>query len=156
MNEAWKDNWGFVPLRREEYHHIAKDLKLVLKPELGIIAEVKGEPVAFALTVLDVNEVLRKVDGRLFPFGALRLAWDVMIAKKQKRGRLLLLGLRERYRRRGLDSLLMLDTFRNSKAVGLTGGQIGWTLEDNVLVNRAIENFGCERKFTYRIYERSL
>lgn len=155
-NEAWKDNWGFVPLRDKEYRHIAKDLKMVLRPELGLIAEVEGEPVAFMLSIIDVNPVLKKVNGKLFPTGALKLAWHVMIKKDLKRGRLILLGIREKYRRRGVDSMLFVETFRNAEKLGLSGGQIGWTLEDNELVNRAIQNFGCERKFVYRIYEKAL
>lgn len=157
MNEAWSENWGYVPMSQSEYAHIAKDLKMVLRPELGIIAEVDGEAVAFALTIMDVNDTLQKVDGKLFPFGAAKLAWDVLLNKdKIKRGRLILLGLKSEYRRRGLDSVLMVETFRNAQKLGITGGEIGWTLEDNDLVNRAIQNFGCERKFTYRIFERPL
>jgi GNAT superfamily N-acetyltransferase len=156
LNDAWKENWGFVPMREKEYRHFAKDLKMVLRPELGLIAEVDGEPIAFAATIVDVNPVLRKIDGKLFPFGAIRLGWEVMVKKSIDRGRLVLLGIKERYRRRGIDSLLFVKTFQNSAKIGLTGGQIGWTLEDNVLVNRAIEAFGCKRKFVYRIYEKSL
>jgi GNAT superfamily N-acetyltransferase len=155
-NEAWRDNWGFVPLREKEYRHIAKDLKAVLHPDLGLIAEVDGDPVAFALSILDINDLLRRVDGKLFPTGALHLAWELMVRKRFTRGRLILLGIKDGYRRRGLDSLLMVDTFENARRLGLSGGQIGWTLEDNDLVNRAIEGFGCERTFTYRIWERAL
>ncbi|MFY0537443.1 hypothetical protein [Nannocystis pusilla] len=84
MNDAWEKNWGFVPVGREEYLHIAKDLKMVLEPGLPIIAEVKGEPVAFVITMLDVNPVLKKLDGRLFPFGIVRLLWDLKVRKVVK------------------------------------------------------------------------
>jgi GNAT superfamily N-acetyltransferase len=156
LNDAWKDNWGFVPMRENEYRHVAKDLKLVLHRDLGLFAEVDGRPVGFALSILDINPVLAKVDGRLFPTGALRLAWEVFVRKSPTIGRLLLLGIEDGYRRRGVDALLMAETFRNAQRAGLEGGQIGWTLEDNVLVNRAIEGFGCEKTFTYRIWERAL
>jgi hypothetical protein len=156
FNEAWKDNWGFVPMREKEYRHLAKDLKMVLHPELGLFAEVNGEPVGFALTVVDINHALRKVNGKLFPTGMLRLAYEVMLKKKFTRGRLVLLGIKDGYRRRGVDSMLFVETFEASRRIGLSGGQVGWTLEDNVLVNRALENFGCDPAFTYRIYAREL
>src|SRR5690606_4390227 len=75
-NDAWERNWGFVPVGEKEFRHIAKDLKLVLHPSLPLVAEIDGQPVAFALIIMNVNPVLKKLDGKLLPFGALRLAWD--------------------------------------------------------------------------------
>ncbi|PCC70739.1 hypothetical protein SAMN02745121_02793 [Nannocystis exedens] len=156
MNDAWEKNWGFVPVGREEYLHIAKDLKLVLEPGLPIIAEVKGEPVAFVITILDVNPVLKKLDGRLFPFGVLRLVWDLKVRKVVKGGRLILLGIKEKYRGQGIDTLLFLATHRAAQRLGWTEGQIGWTLEDNDRVNAAVKNMGGYRIATYRVYETTL
>jgi ribosomal protein S18 acetylase RimI-like enzyme len=156
MNEAWEKNWGFVPLGREEYLHIAKDLKLVLQPGLPIIAEVKGEPVAFVITMLDVNPVLKKLDGRLFPFGALRLLWDLKVRKVVKGGRLILLGIKAKYRGQGIDTLLFLATHRAAQRLGWTEGQIGWTLEDNHRVNAAVKSMGGYQIATYRVYETAL
>jgi hypothetical protein len=155
-NDAWEKNWGFVPVGEKEFRHIAKDLKMVLHPSLPLVAEVDGKPVAFALIIMNVNPVLKKLDGKLFPFGVLRLVWDLKIADTVDSGRLILMGIREGYRRRGLDSILFLEMAERSRALGWWGGEIGWTLEDNHLVNRAIANFGCEPVAHYRIYEEAL
>ncbi len=154
-NDAWEKNWGFVPLSKKEYLHIAKDLKMVLHPDLAIIAEVKGEPVAFVLTINDINPVLKKINGRLFPTGIFKLAWDVMIKPKITSGRLILLGIKGPYRGMGIDSLLFVETHAGGQKLGWTSGQIGWTLEDNVKVNRAIEAMGGFEIAKYRVYERT-
>ncbi|MFV8750505.1 N-acetyltransferase [Nannocystaceae bacterium ST9] len=160
-NDAWENNWGFVPVGEAEFRHIAKDLKMVLHPTMPLIAEVEGRPVAFALIIMNVNPVLKKLDGKLFPFGVFRLIWDLEIAPrfgkpKVDSGRLILLGIREGYRKRGLDSILFVEMYKRAKALGWWGGEIGWTLEDNVMVNRAIENFGSKPCAHYRIYEQEL
>lgn len=155
-NDAWDKNWGFVPVGEKEFRHIAKDLKLVLHPSLPLIAEVDGKPVAFALIIMNVNPTLKKLDGKLFPLGALRLIWDLEIAKVVDSGRLILMGIREGYRRRGIDSILFLEMAERARALGWWGGEIGWTLEDNDLVNRAIANFGSSPVAHYRLYADAL
>jgi hypothetical protein len=97
-NDAWEKNWGFVPVGEKEYLHIAKDLKMVLHPDFAILAEVDGQPAAFVLTIQNVNPVLKKLDGKLFPFGVLRLIWDLKIRPKVTSGRLILLGIKAKYR----------------------------------------------------------
>lgn len=155
-NDAWEKNWGFVPVGREEYLHLAKDIKMVLEPGLPIIVEKDGEPVAFVITMMDVNPVLKKLDGRLFPFGILRLLWDLKVRKVVKGGRLILLGIKAAYRGQGIDTLLFLETHRAAQRLGWTSGQIGWTLEDNHRVNAAIGHMGGEKIATYRVYEKPL
>lgn len=155
-NDAWERNWGFVPVGEQEFRHIAKDLKMVLHPSLPLVAEVDGKPVAFALIIMNVNPVLKKLDGKLLPFGALRLVWDLKIRNTVDSGRLILMGIRDGYRRRGLDSILFVEMAERSRALGWWGGEIGWTLEDNHLVNRAIANFGGHEVAHYRIYEQEL
>jgi hypothetical protein len=155
-NDAWERNWGFVPVGEREFRHIAKDLKLVMHPSLPLVAEVDGQPVAFALIIMNINPVLKKLDGKLMPFGLLRLLWDLKVAPKVDSGRLILMGIREGYRRRGIDSILFVEMAERSRALGWWGGEIGWTLEDNHLVNRAIANFGGSEVAHYRIYEQEL
>lgn len=157
-NGAWEKNWGFVPISEKEFRHIAKDLKMVIKGDLGLVAEVEGVPVAFALSIVDVNPTMKKIDGRLFPTGIFRLIWDLVVRPKANiRGaRLILMGIQAGYRGRGLDTLLMLDTLRAGKALGLDRGDIGWTLEDNMPVNRAIGHMGGELAATHRVYEKQL
>lgn len=156
-NAAWEKNWGFVPMTDREFDHLAKDLKMILVPELTLIAEVKGEPVAFAITLPDANQAIKLAKGYLTTFGLpIGLVKMLLGLKKIRSGRLAILGIKQGYRRRGLDSVLFLDTFNKSKALGWKGGEISWTLEDNDLVNRAIEIFGCKKYKTYRVMGKQL
>ncbi|WP_043711302.1 hypothetical protein [Corallococcus macrosporus] len=156
-NSAWEKNWGFVPFTDAEFDHLAKELKTVVRPELALMAEVQGEPVAFSLTVPDANQAIRAANGRLttfgLPIGLVKLA---LASRRINRLRLIILGIKEGYRRRGLDAILYLDTLRTAKRLGYVGGEISWTLEDNHLVNRAIESMGAQRSKTYRVYQRAL
>ena len=156
-NAAWEKNWGFVPFTEKEFDHLAKDLKQMVVPDLLLIAEVKGEPVAFSMTIPDANIAFKAAGGRLthygLPIGLVKL---VLAARKIKRLRLVTLGIKAGYRRRGIDAILYLDTLRTARQLGYTGGEISWTLEDNDLVNRAIESMGGRKYKTYRLYERAL
>jgi GNAT superfamily N-acetyltransferase len=156
-NAAWEKNWGFVPMTSREFDHLARDMKAIVRPELLLVAEVKGEPVAFSMTLPDANEAIKVANGRLTTFGLpIGLAKLLLASKKIRRLRLITLGIKEGYRRRGLDAILYLDTLRTAKALGYEGGEISWTLEDNTLVNRAIESMGGQRSKTHRIYQRPL
>jgi len=157
-NAAWERNWGFVPMTDAEFDHLAKDIKALVVPEFLLIAEIENEPVAFALTLPDVNQAFMKVpEGRLTRFGLpIGLAKLLYHQKKVRWARLMALGIKEGYRRRGLDAILYLDTLRAARKLGYEGGEIGWTLEDNALVNRAIESMGGKHYKTYRMYEKTL
>ncbi|MBJ92965.1 MAG: N-acetyltransferase [Rickettsiales bacterium] len=151
-NDAWDQNWGFVPVGEREFRHIAADLKMVLRPELALMAEVDGEPVAFSIAVMNINPLLKKLDGKLFPFGLLRLLWDLKVRPKVRDCRLIVLGIKSGFRRRGIDSILFVDTHRAVSELGWDGGELGWTLEDNDMVNRAIESMQGEKIKNYRVY----
>ncbi|MFB1485007.1 N-acetyltransferase [Corallococcus sp. RDP092CA] len=154
-NAAWEKNWGFIPFTDREFEHMAKEMKAIVRPELLLIAEVKGEPVAFSMTLPDANEAFKAANGRLTTFGLpIGLVKLVLASRRLKRLRLITLGIKEGYRRRGLDAILYLDTLRTAKELGYSGGEISWTLEDNHLVNRAIESMGGQRSKTYRVYQR--
>lgn len=157
-NAAWERNWGFVPMTDAEFEHMAKDMKSIVIPEFLLMAEIQGEPVAFSLTLPDMNQAFAKVpQGRLTQFGLPIGLAKLLYAQKQIRwARLTALGIKEGYRRRGIDAVLYLDTVRAARKLGYTGGEIGWTLEDNALVNRAIESMGGRHYKTYRLYEKAL
>jgi len=156
-NAAWEKNWGFVPMTEHEFDHLARDLKQMVRPELALVAEVKGQPVGFALTVPDANEAIKAANGRLTTFGLpIGLARLLLASRRIRRLRLILLGTVEGYRRRGLDAILYLDTLNKARELGYEGGEISWTLEDNHLVNRAIESMGGQKSKTYRVYEKPL
>jgi GNAT superfamily N-acetyltransferase len=157
-NEAWKDNWGDVPMTLAEFEYLAKFLLHLAIPDLLLLAEVKGRPVAFSMTLPDFNEAARSVNGRLFPYGlpiGLIKFWRNL--KHVKTARLLALGVIPEFRRQGIAELLILRTFDYGIGhMGYTGAELSWTLEDNALINRTIEAVGGKRYKTYRIYERGI
>lgn len=156
-NAAWEHNWGFVPMTEAEFDHMAKEMKPLVVPELLLIAEVKGQPVAFSMTIPDANFALKAAGGRLTRFGLpIGLVKLVLASRRIRRLRLITLGIKEGYRRQGLDAILYLDTITTARRLGYSGGEISWTLEDNTLVNRAIETMGGVRSKTYRIYRRAI
>ncbi|HLL53794.1 MAG TPA: N-acetyltransferase [Myxococcaceae bacterium] len=156
-NAAWEKNWGFVPMTEAEFDQLAREMKQMVVPQLLLMAEVNGEPVAFSMTLPDANVALKAAGGRLTKFGLpIGLVKLVLAARKIKRLRLVTLGIKEGFRRRGIDAILYLDTLRTARELGYTGGEISWTLEDNHLVNRAIESMGGRKYKTYRLYEKSI
>jgi hypothetical protein len=136
-----------------EFDHMAKDMKALVVPELLLMAEVKGEPVAFSMTIPDANVAIKAANGRLFPFGLVKL---LLASRKIKRLRLITLGIKEGFRKQGIDAILYLDTLKTARRLGYSGGEISWTLEDNALVNRAIESMGGQKYKTYRLYQRAV
>ena len=106
--------------------------------------------------MMDVNPVLKQLDGRLFPFGIFRLLWDLKVRKVVKGGRLILLGIKAAYRGQGIDTLLFLASHKAAQRLGWTECQIGWTLEDNHKVSAAVKGMGGFQIATYRVYETAL
>jgi len=152
-NKAWEKNWGFVPMTEAEIEHMAKELKQGVKPELVLIAEAGDEPVGFAMALLDYNYAIRHANGRLFPFGLLKILWHI---RKIDRIRVLTLGLVPEYRRTGIDQLMYLRLFQGSNKLGIKFGEFSWILEDNMPMRQALEKIGCRVYKRYRIYEKQL
>jgi hypothetical protein len=152
-NEAWEANWGFVPMTDAEVDHMAKGLKPVVKPELVMIGLVDGKPAGFALTLLDVNQAIQPLNGRLFPFGFLKFLKGMKT--RVTRVRILTLGVLPEYRKSGLDALFYWETFSRATGQGY-GGESSWILEDNKLMNRALQKMGFTLTKTYRLYEKTL
>ncbi len=155
-NEAWKDNWGDVPMTLAEFQLMTKYLVHVAAPELILIAEKNERPIAFSMTLPDFNEAAKPIDGQLFPYGLpIGLLRFLRNLKQIKTARLLALGVLPDFRRQGVAELLILRTFDcGINTMGYTGAELSWTLEDNVLINRTIEAVGGLHYKTYRIYER--
>lgn len=149
-DSAWERNWGHLPMTDEEIKHMAVKLKPIMVPELVLIAEYNGEPVGFMMFLPDLNCVLRKLNGRLFPFGIFKALW---YSRKIKDVRLLLLGIREGFRRRGVDSLLFIEGLRALHKKGYKRMELSWVLEDNYPVRRVIETMEGRLYKKYRIYE---
>jgi len=153
-NSAWEKNWGFVSMAEAEFEALVADLKKVAIPELTLFAEVNGEAAGFSIALPDMNQAFKNLKGgRLFPLGIFRFLAD---RKKINRGRLFIMGIKPEYRRRGLDAVLMADTFLNGRKLGWTGGEVGWTLEDNDAINRLIGLFGSKPVKRYRVFTKAL
>jgi GNAT superfamily N-acetyltransferase len=152
-NSAWERNWGFVPMTEKEIDHMAAQLKPAVVAELIRFAEVDGQTVGFALLVPDVNIAFAKVKGRLFPFGIVKLLWTL---PRIREFRLMALGTRTEWRRKGVAPLLVAELAVTAKRLGYTSCEIGWTLEDNDAVNQLAEAMGGVRASVYRIFERRL
>lgn len=155
-NQAWEKNWGFVPFTEAEFEHMANEMKPLLIPPATLIAEIGNEPVGFVIGVPDINVALRHINGRLttfgLPIGLLKLLY---YRTKIRTGRLVALGVVEKYRRVGVAEMLVLQVMDEAFKRGFTG-ELSMTLEDNVMVNRFIEAMGAVRYKTYRIYSKSI
>jgi GNAT superfamily N-acetyltransferase len=149
-NSAWEKNWGFVPLTDREIDQMAKDLIQIIDPDLVLFAEVEGETIAFILALPDFYRALKHANGRLFPFGLLKILWH---ARKIDTARVLAFGIKEAYRRQGVDALLYYEVYKRGVEKGYRRGELSWILEDNALMNRAIENMGARVYKRYRIYD---
>jgi ribosomal protein S18 acetylase RimI-like enzyme len=151
-NSAWEKNWGFVKVSKKELTSIVNDLKQIVLPELVLFVEVESKPVAFACTLPNINQLMPK-NGRLFPFGWYKLVFG---KKSVNQGRLFTLGVIPEYRKRGLESMLFVETVTRCQEIGIKVGEIGWTLEDNDLVNRAIDTMEGRLDRRYRLLGMSL
>jgi GNAT superfamily N-acetyltransferase len=152
-NSAWERNWGFVPLTESELRHYAKDLKPVLDENWAMIAERKdtGEVVGAALTLPDFNQVLAKLNGRLLPFG-----WITALLAKNKvnRVRVFALGVKPEYQHTGVAARFYQMHFDAAERTPQKGGEMGWILETNKAMNRAMEGMGGEVVSRYRLFEK--
>jgi len=153
-NEAWGDNWGFVPITDAEVEFQAKNLKQVINEDWAYMAEKDGEVVGAALTLPDINQVMAKLNGRLLPFGWLRF----LLGKgKIDQLRVFALGVKHEYRHSGVAAGLYLRHLEEAAKPGaIGGGEMGWILETNGPMNRAMEGMGGKVVKRYRLYERSL
>jgi GNAT superfamily N-acetyltransferase len=153
-NEAWGNNWGFVPITDAEVEYQAKHLKQVLDENWTYIAEKDGEAVGAALTLPDINQVTAKLNGRLLPFGWLKF---LLGKPKIDQLRVFALGVKHDYRHTGVAAGLYLRHLEEAaKPGGIGGGEMGWILETNKPMNRAMEGMGGKVVKRYRLYERPL
>lgn len=152
-NEAWEANWGFVPLTENEFEAQAHELKRVVDPSLGVMIELGDEPVAFGLALPDFNQALKPTNGRLFPFGFIKLLWHM---RKIDGMRMITLGIKGQHRVRGVDALLYLHMIRAAMASPFSWCECSWILEDNHKMRQTMDHVTGELYKRYRVYERSL
>jgi hypothetical protein len=160
LNDAWGKNWGFVPLTDAEIAYAGKKLKPIIYEDLVLIAELDGEPVAFMMTLPDINELIADLNGSLFPFGWAKLLWRLR-KPKVRRVRVPLMGVATRLHASRLASQLAFMLIERTRRAavdnyGVGTGEFGWILEDNKGMLSIAELPGARVNHRYRIYEKTL
>ena len=160
LNDAWSDNWGFVPLTPAEIAYVGKKLKPIIFEGLVRVAEYEGVPVGFMITLPDINELTRDLNGNLFPFGWAKLLWRLR-APKVKRMRVPLMGIRKSLQGHRVASLMAFQMIEYIRRVavaefGASEGELGWVLDDNGPMRSVADAINSHVTRTYRIYERAL
>ena len=160
LNDAWSNNWGFIPLTESEIAFAGRKLKPIIYEELVRVAELDGEPVAFMITLPDINELIRDLNGELFPFGWAKLLWRLR-HPKTRRARVPLMGVARKLHNTRLATQLafmLIEHIRRDAVAnfGVTHGEFGWILEDNKGMLSIAELPGARVNHRYRIYEKAL
>jgi hypothetical protein len=152
-NQAWSKNWGFVPMTDEEINLTAKELKPLVVSELILFAYWGEDPVAFSVSLPDYYEVLKHLNGKVGLLGAIKFLY---YSKKIDKIRVMLLGVKHDFQKKGVEGLLYIETFKRGNKKGYHQAECSWILEENILMQHGIEAMGGKRYKTYRIYEMPL
>ncbi len=152
-NEAWAENWCFVPTTDDEIADLAKALKPLLKPEYLYFVQIDNKPVGFVLLLPDFNIPLKAVNGKLTPLNILPFLWKM---RNINRGRFLAMGVKKDYRNRGIELLLIEQAMISAREFNWDYVELSWTLEDNEKVNKVIDLAGGKVYKKYRIYDKTL
>jgi hypothetical protein len=159
LNDAWGDNWGFTPTTEAETLQLAKSLKPVVDKRMVYFATIDGEDAGFGVCLPNVNEAIRDLNGKLFPFGVLKLLWRLKVSGV-KTGRVPLMGVKRKFhkdfRGRLLPFILIEAMRRGARQAGLKSVEMSWILEDNKRMRAIIEAVDSKRYKTYRVYEKAL
>ena len=160
FNDAWSDNWGFVPFTQAEIDHASKAFGPVIVPDLCVFVEVDEEAVAFIVALTNLNEAIEDFRGSLNPINLLKLVWRMKIAGVSST-RVPLMGVKKKYRNHPLMgaglAMMAIDQLRqNGKRLGRKSAELGWILEDNKATNNIIRSVGGVHYKTHRIYEKGL
>jgi hypothetical protein len=157
FNDAWSENWGFVPFTREEFADIGQQLMLLVPEDFVLIAEHDGEPVGFIVLVPNLNEIIRDLHGRLLPFGWAKLLWRLKV-RFPTTARVPLMGVRKRYHNKPLGTgiaLAVIDASRhNAVRRGVKMVETSWILESNAGMRNLMEHMGGRISKRYRMYEK--
>lgn len=159
FNDAWSDNWGFVPFTESEIAHLGENLLPVIRKKMVCIIEYQGEPVAFGVALINLNEVVRDLNGRVWPTGWAKLAWR-LLGNRFTSTRLPLMGVRKVFRNSPVGAALAYtvieELYRGHQSHGLATSELSWILEENIPIRKIIESCQGEPYKTYRVYEKDL
>ncbi len=152
-NNAWQDNWGFVPMTEDEFKFIAANLKMAVDPDFVEFAEIDGKTVGFSLALPDVNQAIKGLNGKLFPFGILKFLNN---RKKINQLRVIIMGVKKEYHKKGIDAVFYRNIIKEGNRKKFRGAEISWVLEDNLAMKQAAEKLGARVYKTYRIYDKNI
>ena len=159
FNDAWQDNWGFVPATDAEVRKAAKQFKLIIDPDLAFIAEVDGKPMGMCICLPDLNETIRDIDGKLLPLGFVKMLYRLKV-RRPRGARLMLLGIKRELqgvkRYGGLSMAMYVEIAKRGVKKGYRYGELSWTLEDNHPINLGIKAMGAKVYKTFRTFEKSV
>jgi RimJ/RimL family protein N-acetyltransferase len=159
FNDAWSENWGFVPFTEEEFQAVGKELFMIVPPEYSWIAEADGEPAAFIVLLPNLNEAIADLNGKLLPFGWARLLWRLKV-RSPKTGRIPLMGVRKKYQNTRLGPALAFLTMQALSEPVLKRGmervEASWILEQNQPMRNILEKVGAVVTKRYRLYRKAL
>jgi len=157
-NDAWRDNWGFVPVTEAEAEQLIESLSMILKPEGVVFGMLDGKEEAFVVGVGNLNEMIADLKGKLFPFGLVKLLWRLKM-RPPKSARIMLAGVKSDYRNSPLSaaliSLLVGEVLKSGRKHGIQSVEMSWVLENN-LPSLALCRSAGELTKTYRLYEKAL
>lgn len=153
-NQAWKNNWGFIPLTEDEFAAAGKDMKMIINTDFAHVAELNGNPIGFSIGFPNINEILKNMNGKLLPFGFLKILYG---KKKTKGLRTALMGVLPEYQGKGIDALLHQRSIKNGLEGGITiESELSWILESNKEMIRVAERIGGTLDKSYRMYAKGL
>jgi len=159
FNDAWSENWGFVPFTQDEYMHLGKSMSYIASPNLIRIAEIEGKPVGFIVLLPNLNEIIKDMDGRLFPLNWMKLLWRIRFHHFTS-GRILLMGVLKKHTNSLLGAAISLalirDVMKEVLGTSMTNIELSWILEDNLAMRNIIEGLGAKAYKTYRIFEKTI
>ena len=153
FNEAWSENWGHLPFTDKQFDHLAKGLKMILDERLVFIGEIMGEPVGVCVSIPDVNQALKRANGRLLPFGWYHI-WQGL--KRVRKLRTIIMGVKKEHRHAGIDVAFYAETVEKGKGLGYTESECSLVVETNTWMRKALEDLGAGIYKTYRLYEKPL
>ena len=159
FNDAWSENWGFVPFTPEEFRAVGKELFMIVPPEFTLIAETDGKPAAFIVLIPNLNEAIADLKGKLFPFGWAKLLWRMKV-RAPKTGRIALMGVRKEYQHTRIGPSLAFLTIGALEEPALKRKmekiEMSWILEQNMGTRNIIEKVGGVVSKRYRLYRKEL
>jgi len=153
FNQAWAENWGNVPFTDDQWHHLVKDLKMIINEKLAFITELNGKPIAFAISLIDANQAVKKANGSLFPFGIIKLLLEM---RKIKRVRTTIMGVLKEHRNKGIEIAMVHKTIENGIALGITESDCSLIVETNTAMSTVLEKIGCVKYKTYRVLKKEI